>query len=247
MEEKKSVGFAALLLSVAVAVVVIAGVRLVGGNSKAAVAKNKVSVVEEPAGAYAAGTYQASAQGAMGVVSVTVTVDENGVITGLEIDASAETESLGQAAAPKIQEAILAAGSVDGVDAISGSTITSEAIFSAVTDCLDQAGSAAQNGGGQAGGGDEAAYSAGTYEASAQGAIGAVTVTVTLDGSGVITGLEIDASAETANLGQVAAPKLQEQILEAGAIDGIDAISGCTLTCDAIFNAITDCLGQAAN
>lgn len=140
MEGKKSVSFAALLISIAVAVAAVFGVRFVGGNSKAAAAKNNQNNVEESSSsAYAAGTYQASAQGAMGQVGVTVTLDKDGVITGLEIDASAETPSLGQAAAPKLQEKILEAGTIEGIDAIASCTVTSDAIFKAVTDCLSQA------------------------------------------------------------------------------------------------------------
>lgn len=72
-----------------------------------------------------------------------------------------------------------------------------------------------------------------------------VTVTATLDAEGKIIALEIDASGETDSLGQVAAPKLQEQILEAGTIEGIDAIASCTVTSNAIFEAINDIYAQA--
>lgn len=85
---------------------------------------------------------------------------------------------------------------------------------------------------------------AGEYTGTATG-MGALTVTATIDGTGKITALEIDASNETDSLGQVAAPKLQEKILEAGTIEGIDAISGCTVTSDAIFKAINDIYAQA--
>lgn len=86
---------------------------------------------------------------------------------------------------------------------------------------------------------------AGEYTATATGQNPGVVVTATIDETGKITALEIDASGETENLGQVAAPKLQERILEAGTIEGIDAISGCTNTSNAIFTAINDIYAQA--
>jgi uncharacterized protein with FMN-binding domain len=127
MEEKKSVSFASLLISAVVAVVLLFGVKTLGGSNQVEEAKS-----------YTAGTYTATASG-MDEVTVTVTIDENGVITALDIDASKETPSLGQVAAPKLQEQILAAGTIDGIDAISGSTMTSNGIFTAITDCLSQA------------------------------------------------------------------------------------------------------------
>ncbi len=59
-------------------------------------------------------------------------------ITDVIIDAAGETPELGGAAAPKLQEAILAAQGVD-VDAVSGATVTSDAVKKAVADCISQA------------------------------------------------------------------------------------------------------------
>ena len=75
---------------------------------------------------YTDGTYTASAQGCLSEVGVTVTIT-GGKVTNVVIDASGETASL------------LAAGSTAGVDAVSGSTMTSDAVFAAMNDCLAQA------------------------------------------------------------------------------------------------------------
>jgi uncharacterized protein with FMN-binding domain len=83
------------------------------------------------------GTYSASAPGIGGDVTVTMTFDESS-ITDVVIDASSETPSLGGAAAEQLKEALLSAQSAE-IDAISGSTVTSDAIKQAAADCINQA------------------------------------------------------------------------------------------------------------
>lgn len=84
------------------------------------------------------GTYTSSAQGCLSDVTVKVTVT-GGRVTGVEIDASCETPELGGTAAEALAAALLKTGSTAGVDAVSGSTMTSQAIFTAMDDCLRQA------------------------------------------------------------------------------------------------------------
>lgn len=84
------------------------------------------------------GTYTSSAQGYLSDVTVKVTVT-GGRVTGVEIDASGETPELGGTAAEALAVALLKTGSTAGVDAVSGSTMTSQAIFTAMDDCLRQA------------------------------------------------------------------------------------------------------------
>ena len=84
------------------------------------------------------GLYTSSAQGCLSDVTVKVTVT-GGRVTGVEIDASGETPELGGTAAEALAAALLKTGSTAGVDAVSGSTMTSQAIFTAMDDCLRQA------------------------------------------------------------------------------------------------------------
>ena len=84
------------------------------------------------------GTYTASEQGCLSEVAVTVTVT-GGKVTNVAIDASGETPELGGAAAETLADALTKAGSTNGVDAVSGATLTSEAVFTAMNDCLSQA------------------------------------------------------------------------------------------------------------
>ena len=85
---------------------------------------------------YKAGTYEATATG-MGEVTVKVTVDDTS-ITSIEADVSNETESIGQAAKDDIVNEILEKQSTD-IDGVSGATITTSAIKTAVNDALKQA------------------------------------------------------------------------------------------------------------
>ena len=84
------------------------------------------------------GIYTSSAQGCLSDVTVKVTVT-GGRVTGVEIDASGETPELGGTAAEALAAALLKTGSTAGVDAVSGSTMTSQAIFTSMDDCLRQA------------------------------------------------------------------------------------------------------------
>ena len=84
----------------------------------------------------------------------------------------------------------------------------------------------------------------GIYTSSAQGCLSDVTVTVTVTG-GRVTGVEIDASGETPELGGTAAETLADQLTKAGSTSGVDAVAGATMTSDAVFTAMDDCLSQA--
>ena len=88
-------------------------------------------------------------------------------------------------------------------------------------------------------------YMDGTYTSSAQGCLSEVSVTVTITG-GKVTDVSIDASGETPSLGGAAAETLAPQLAETGSTAGVDAVSGSTMTSDAVFTAMDDCLAQAA-
>ncbi len=90
-----------------------------------------------------------------------------------------------------------------------------------------------------------ATYHDGSYTASAKGYLSDVSVTVTITG-GKVTNVAIDASGETPELGGKAAESLARSLTEAGSSAGVDAISGSTMTSDAVFTAMDDCLAQAA-
>lgn len=88
-------------------------------------------------------------------------------------------------------------------------------------------------------------YTDGTYTASAKGCLSDVAVTVTITG-GKVTNVDIDASGETPELGGKAAESLAASLETAGGTAGVDAVTGSTMTSDAVFAAMDDCLAQAA-
>ncbi len=86
---------------------------------------------------YTPGTYTASARGIGSDVVVTMTFDETS-ITDVVIDVSGETKGIGADIGEKMEQALLAAQSAD-VDAVTGATVTSDAIRKAAADCISQA------------------------------------------------------------------------------------------------------------
>lgn len=184
------------------------------------------------AASLADGTYTASEQGCLSEVAVTVT---GGKVTNVAVDASGETPELGGAAAETLADELTKAGSTAGVDAVSGATLTSNAVFTAMDSCLAQAGT------GSAGAED---LTDGTYTSSAKGCLSDVEVTVTVSG-GKVSEVAIDASGETPELGGAAAETLADALTKAGSTNGVDAVSGATLTSEAVFTAMNDCLSQA--
>ena len=90
-----------------------------------------------------------------------------------------------------------------------------------------------------------ATYSDGTYTASAQGYKSEVTVMINITG-GKVTNVQIDAADETPEVGGKAAESLSMSLLDAGGTAGVDAVTGATMTSNAVFTAMDDCLAQAA-
>lgn len=83
--------------------------------------------------------YTSTQKGMESDIVVTVTVND-GKITNVQADVTGETAELGQVAGPQICQAVVSAGTSVGVDAVSGSTVTSDAILAGVQDCMVQAG-----------------------------------------------------------------------------------------------------------
>ena len=112
---------------------------LVSGASLAAASVIGVPVpaLAEEKGKYTPGTYSATAKGIASDVTVTMTFDETS-ITAVAIDVSGESPDIGGAIGEDFAKAILDAQSAD-VDAVSGATVTSDAIRQAAADCISQA------------------------------------------------------------------------------------------------------------
>ncbi|MCR5138243.1 MAG: FAD-binding protein [Oscillospiraceae bacterium] len=96
-----------------------------------------VAAFADESGIYKPGTYSASAKGIASDVKVTMTFDANS-ITDVVIDVSGETKGIGAEIGEKMQDAILAAQGAD-VDAVTGASVTSDAIRKAAAACIEQA------------------------------------------------------------------------------------------------------------
>lgn len=88
------------------------------------------------AGLYTPGTYSATATG-IGTVIVTMTFSED-AITDVVLDVSAETASIGQAAAEELRNALMQNQSAE-IDAVAGASLTSNAVMEAAAKCIAQA------------------------------------------------------------------------------------------------------------
>lgn len=80
-------------------------------------------------------TYDGKAQGYGGEITVQVAVDSDGKITQIAVESPNETPTIGGEAAPKVAQSIVDNQSLK-VDAISGATVTSNAVIEAVHSAL---------------------------------------------------------------------------------------------------------------
>ena len=97
----------------------------------AAVSMAACSAPEAPKGE----TFTGEADGFGGKITAEVTVTE-GKITALTLTGEGETPSIGGEAIPQLTDAILAAGTIEGVDGVSGATWTSNGVFAAIKNAL---------------------------------------------------------------------------------------------------------------
>ncbi|MDO5143414.1 MAG: FAD-dependent oxidoreductase [bacterium] len=188
------------------------------------------------AATFTPGTYEGSADGFGGLVTVKVTVDEN-VITAIEISADKETPAIGGAAVPTLVENAIGKQDADAIDTVSSATVTSNAVKAAVASALALAkGEAVANNA-------PVAFTPGTYAGTAAGCNGDVTLNVTFSETNV-TAIEVASSVETALVGDVAFDIMFPQIIEANGT-GVDGVSGATFTASAVRGAVNDAAAKA--
>ena len=114
------------------------GVAAMANLAYAAETADKAAATETVAAAYTDGEFTAEGKGIGGKVPVTVEV-KDGKIATVTVGDNSETEGIGSKAIEQLPDAIVEAGGTEGVDAVSGASVTSKAIFTAVEDCLAQA------------------------------------------------------------------------------------------------------------
>ena len=81
---------------------------------------------------------EATFAGYGGDIKVTVNFGEDGVIESIDTEHT-ETEDIGAKAIPELTDAIIEANGTEGVDNVSGATVTSEAFKSAVNEAIANA------------------------------------------------------------------------------------------------------------
>ena len=89
-------------------------------------------------GSYKDGTYEGEGKGIGGKVPVTVEV-KDGKVASVTVGDNSETQGIGSKAIEQLPDEIVAANGTEGVDAVSGASVTSKAIFTAVDAALEQA------------------------------------------------------------------------------------------------------------
>ena len=166
---------------------------------EAALAEETTEAEAEAGPWYNDGSYTAEGKGIGGKVPVTVTVKDGKVAT-VTVGDNSETQGIGSKAIEQLPDAIVAANGTEGVDAVSGATVTSKAIFTAVDEALEQAGTtdvALASTEADEPAAEDDALADGTYTASARCNVGIVPVTVTYeDGKAVRIEIENDSALE---------------------------------------------------
>lgn len=206
------------------------------------------------------------AEGFGGPVQAEVTVADDKIIA-LSLTGEGETPEIGGAAMSSLTEAITAAQTLEGVDAVSGATITSEAVFFAVksamgietveaetesaqeeteTEKAEEAETKAEETKAEETKAEEteAAAVEGALTGTAKGFGGEIQAQVVVDVSGVITDLLLTGEGETPEIGGTAMEELTSAILEKGTVEGVDAVSGATVTSEGVFAAVKAALEQ---
>ncbi len=193
------------------------------------------------------------AKGFTSTVTVTATLDGEGKITAITIDANGETPGFGQRTMEDEDFQNQFIGKTgpftlgENVDALTGATVTSTAVVEALNNAAVPAEAAAEveaTATDLATATDAATATDLPLEAEADGFTSKVKVTVTLDAEGAITEITVDASGETAGFGQ---RTMEDEDFLAQFIgkklpltlgEDVDALSGATITSTAIVDAL---------
>lgn len=190
--------------------------------------------VEVSDNVYEDGSYEVTVDAHNGPLTVEVVVEE-GTISSVEVLEHEETEGLADPAIEDVPAAIVASNSTE-VDTVSGATVTSDAIISAVDEALGGEDSGPQVEG--------VAYTDGTYETTVDGAQGPLSVEVTIT-DGDISDVVILEHEETEDLADPALEDVPATIIESNSTD-VDTVSGATVTSEAITEAVDTALLEAA-
>ena len=194
-----------------------------------------------PEGVYTPGTYEGTARGYGGDVTVTITVDASS-ITGVTITGDAETAGIGSNAIEQMPEQILSAQSAD-VDGVSGCTFTSNAVKEAAQAAIDAAMDSESSGELSMADGVYTATTVSYAEVNGLATEGELSMSVTVKDN-AIADIVVNDYTDTDIIGGMAFPLLTEEVLANQSLN-VDTIAGATVSSNAFLAALTDCLEQA--
>lgn len=199
------------------------------------------------------GTFEGTAQGFQGEIKVVLTL-ENGVLTAVTAEGPEETPDIGGRALELMPEAMAAANSVQ-VDIVSGATMTSNGILEAAAAALESSGAILTR--------QEVSISQhmkpGTYTGEAYGkwkegtiegerfgspaVIRPTKVEVTVDETRILKVEVVDCS-DTPGFVDACIERLPGAIVEQQSV-AVDAVTGATMTSQAILNGVSRALKEA--
>ncbi len=205
--------------------------------------------------------FTSPASGLTGSFDVTIGMDENGAVNGIEIgdsDSDMDASFLGKVKdnGEFLSQFIGMTGTVseDAVDLVSGATVSSKAVVAAVNDALAQAGGNVIEEPEPVAAVDVSIPDGSkTATAKASGLTGTFDVTIGVDENGAVNGIVLgdsDSDMDASFLGKVKdnSAFLAQFIGATGAVseDAVDLVSGATVSSKAVVAAVNDALAQAA-
>ena len=183
-------------------------------------------------------TFTGTAAGFGGEIAVTVEV-EGGALKGVTAAGDSETQGIGSRAVEELPARMLEAGTWD-VEAVTGATVSSNAIRLAAKDAMTQAGlvEAVEL---------KVSMKPGTYTAQRAGfaLCEPITVTTILSHNKIID-IKVDEVnlSETPPMVNCVVDRLIPRMIENQSVK-VDAITGATMTSEAVKAAVEDCIVQA--
>ena len=170
-------------------------------------------------------------------IHMLVGVRNDGTVTGVSILDSHETYGLGQEAKSDWDFLIATLNSQgdlavnNNIDSITGATITSSAVVSAINAASDFV--------------LESSAGSGPLTGTADGFGGPITVEVTMDGDD-ITSVVVTSNSETPSIAAGALEQIPAAIVEADSAD-VDIVSGATYTSNGIINAVKNAISGSSS
>lgn len=185
---------------------------------------------------YVSGTYVGNAQGHGGSVSAKVEFDSDR-IKSVKLNLQGETKGIGQEAADKLVSEILDKQTSE-IDAVSGASETSTAVKKAVRQAIAEA-----SGDTVSSASVSARYKRGVYQATEKGYFSPITVEVEVS-EDKIKSVKIVDQHETPQMINTVIGRLDQRIVDAQSVE-VDAITGATVSSNAVKRAVSDALHKA--